>query len=83
MPQAEERDRSLHRHGDPDPSEWDEAQAVTGRDNDTPLRGEDTYAVPNTTFAERSKAKQSAETKAVQTAENKGVRAKRATRKRG
>ena len=59
---AEERDRSLHRHGDPDPSEWDEAQAVTGRENDTPLRGEDTPAVPNSTLASRAKERAGSET---------------------
>lgn len=32
----EPRDRGLHRHGDPDPSQWQEAEAVTGRPADEP-----------------------------------------------
>lgn len=40
---------TLHRHGDPDPSEWQEAEAVTGRPNDE--------ASPNSTMADRAKAR--------------------------
>lgn len=47
---------TYHRHGDPDPSQWQEAEAVTDRPPDTPQRGEDSYAVPNSTFADRAKA---------------------------
>jgi hypothetical protein len=46
------------------PEGWDEAIAVTGRPQDEPL--------PNTTFAERAKARQPKK-KAVQSAENKAV----------
>ena len=59
-----------HRHGEADSSKWVEADAVTGRDNDTPLRGEDTPAVPNSSFAERRQVT-SAENKAVQGAATK------------
>lgn len=62
-----DRDRGLYRHGAPDPSKWDEAQAVTGRPNDL-VEGK----VSNSTFADR-KAVQSAENKAVQTSESKGL----------
>lgn len=55
---ADERDRSLYRHGDLDTSKWDEAEAVTGRKADTPM--------DNTTFAQRAAAN-----KAVQTGEKK------------
>lgn len=60
--------------GELDPSLWDEARAVTGRPNDTPL--------PNTTFVERFKARSST-TKAVQgdQAENKAVRSASTKRK--
>lgn len=66
MPEREEATSAadtLHRHGDPDPSNWDEAQAVTGRPQDQPEA--------NTTFAERAKGRKG--TKAVQSAENKAV----------
>ena len=77
---AEERDRGLHRHGEPDVTKWDEAASVTGRDNDTPLRGDDTWAVPNSTFAQRAKRPAA---KAVHEAEDKSVKraAKKTTRK--
>jgi hypothetical protein len=45
----EEKDRGLHRHGDLDPSKWDEQKAVTGRPNDTPA--------DNSTFSSRSSNK--------------------------
>ncbi len=45
---AESHAETYHRHGDPDPSNWDEAKAVTGRPADKP--GD------NTTFAGRAKA---------------------------
>ena len=40
---------TFHRHGDPDPSNWDEAQAVTGRPADEPTS--------NSTLAERATAR--------------------------
>lgn len=78
-PTSDERDRGLHRHGDPDPSKWDEQPAVTGRANDTPLRDVEEHAVPNTTLAERAAARRRpSDEKAVDpaTTENKAVRAK-------
>lgn len=70
---AEPRDEATS-HGDQygrhkaDPSNWDEQEAVTGRPNDTPLRGEDKPAVPNSTLAERAKARK-ASTKQVDKSE--------------
>lgn len=52
----------------------DEQIAVTGRPQDEPL--------PNTTFAERAKARQP-QKKAVQSAENKAVAADKPARKSG
>jgi hypothetical protein len=46
---------TLHRH-EGDPSQWEEADVKTDRTNDTPLRGEDAPAVPNSTLAERAKS---------------------------
>lgn len=62
MPEAETHAETYHRHGEADPSNWDEAEAVTGRKPDT--------APTNTTFAERAKAG-AAENKQVQSAEAK------------
>lgn len=45
----EPRDRGLHRHGDPDPDKWEEAEAVTGRPADVPP--------DNSTLASRAKAR--------------------------
>jgi hypothetical protein len=73
-----------HRHGTADPSQWDEAPTVTDRPNDTPLRGEDKPAVPNSTFGERAKATAKqvdsavAEDKAVGSSETKSGRGRRA-----
>lgn len=57
------------REGEPDPSEWEEAEAVTGRPADVPPG--------NSTFAERAKASGKAEVKVVEgkDAENKAVQA--------
>ena len=77
---AESKSETYHRHGEPDPSQWDEAVAVTGREAD---------AVPeNSSFADRAKAIK-AENKQVQSAEAKSdddeddapKRTKRTTRK--
>lgn len=57
MPEATEHTDTYHRHGDPDPSKWDEGESVTDRPNDTPLRGVDEPAVPNSTLASRAKAR--------------------------
>lgn len=68
---------TLHRH-DPDPSQWEEAQAVTGRPVDK--------AGPNSTLAERAQAnkakpaekavaQEDTENKAVQSAPTKARRA--------
>lgn len=54
MPEAKTHADTYHRHDSP--PQGDEQEAVTGRANDTPLRGEDKPAVPNSTFAERAKA---------------------------
>lgn len=53
-----------HRHQQSSDN-WEEAEAVTGRENDTPLRGEDTFAVPNTTLADRAKARSKTDAKQV------------------
>lgn len=53
------------RHGDPDPTKWDEAEAVTGRE-----RGP---APDNSTFNSRSKMVRRSENKAVTAAENKAT----------
>jgi hypothetical protein len=68
---------TYHRHGDLDPSGWEEQPTVTGRPNDT--------AGENSTFAERAKAAKKAATKAVESdeAEDKSVRSSRASRKSG
>lgn len=72
---------TLHRHGDPDPKQWDGQAAVTGRKPDTPQRGVDKPAVANSTLAERAQARLSAskrvdredvEDKAVSKATTKG-----------
>lgn len=70
------------RHGDADPSNWDEQTAVTARPNDTPLRGVDKPAVPNSSFADRAKAR-AAGSKAVDSAdaENKAVKPAQRARK--
>lgn len=47
---AESLAETLHRHRDPDPEQWDEAEAVTGRPNDLKQN-----EVENSTFAERAK----------------------------
>lgn len=71
-----------HRH-EPDPSGWEEAEAVTDRPNDTPPGSQ----VSNSTFADRAKATGQAEMKVVEAtdAENKAVQsaeAKKAPAKR-
>lgn len=53
--------------GELDMSGWEEQVAVTGRPNDTPLRGDDEPAVPNATFRER------AENRMVASAEEKSL----------
>lgn len=82
--QPEERDRSLHRHEQSDEN-WEEAEAKTGRENDTPLRGEDKWAVENSTLAGRTKQRKEWEAKRgqkqVAEAENKTVTPARAQKK--
>lgn len=79
---------TYHRHGDPDPSKWEEAQAVTDRPNDL----EPGSTVHNSTLAERAKANKAkpaakvvdedaAENKAVQSSEAKAAPAKRAAKR--
>jgi hypothetical protein len=79
---ADQEQQENQTTAEPDPSKWDEQQAVTGRPNDTPLQETDP-ALPNSTFAERAKAAKKAEAKAVDrdTAENKAVRSGRASKK--
>lgn len=77
--EATEHADLYHRHGEADPEGWEEQEAVTGRENDTPLRGEDTPAVPNSTLASRAKARGSF--KRVDDAENKAVAPAEATDK--
>jgi hypothetical protein len=72
-----------HRHEQSDEN-WEEADAKTGRENDTPLRGEDKPAVPNSTMAERAKLRGGkADAKQVEkaTAEDKAVAPKRVMKK--
>lgn len=82
MPEATTKAETYHRHGGPDPSKWDEQPTVTDRPNDTPMRGEETYAVPNSTFGSRAKSSGTS-AKAVESdeAENKAVGRRRAKRK--
>ena len=64
MAEATNHAETYHRHGQPDPSKWQQAEVVTGREADP---------VPeNTTFAQRAKAG-AAENKQVQTAEAKSL----------
>ena len=64
MAEATNHAETYHRHGQPDPSKWQKAEAVTGREADP---------VPeNTTFAQRAKAG-AAENKQVQSAEAKSL----------
>lgn len=60
-------------------SKWDEQPTVTDRPNDTPLRGEDSYAVENSTLASRAQARG---TKRIAEAENKAVSPDTTTAKR-
>jgi hypothetical protein len=70
-----------HRHEQSDEN-WEEADAVTGRENDTPLRGDDKYAVPNSTMAERAKARKPAAKQVEKAAgENKAVAPKQVAKK--
>lgn len=74
---------TYHRHDEP-VSGADEQKAVTGRPNDTPLRGTDKPAVPNSTFASRAQSRPAQqEAKAVQPedAENKAVDSRRTAKK--
>ena len=79
MSEATEHAETYNRHGEPDPAEWDEAVAVTDRASDEPS--------PNTTFAERAKAMQRSENKAVSKSESKApakkTTAKKAPAKKG
>jgi hypothetical protein len=61
VPEVKNHAESYHRHGEADPSEWDEATAVTGRPADQPTE--------NTTFVQRAKA----ENRQVQSAEAKSL----------
>lgn len=72
---------TYYRHGEPDPSVWQAAEAVTGRPNDlgsvTPEP-----ALANSTFASRAK-QQAVATKAIpaEETEDKAVRSSTARRK--
>lgn len=84
---AENTSDTFQRHGDPDPSKWEEQPTVTGRPNDTPI--DDPQPAPlggNTTFADRAKAQtttakqvdaEQAEDKAVTSAATKSKRARK------
>lgn len=76
QPKQSERDRGLHRHGDPDPSKWQQAEAVTGRPNDL-VEGE----VHNSTFASRRKRRAPAKQVAAVQAEDKAVSGPRTSTK--
>lgn len=69
---------TLHRHGEPDPSQWDKADTVTQRPNDL-VDGK----VSNTTFGDRSKSAKPVDTKAVEEdeADNKAVKSSRTAKK--
>jgi hypothetical protein len=66
---------TYHRHGELDPSGWEEQPVVTDRPND--------IAGSNSTFAERAKAAKTTDTKAVERddAENKSVRSSQTSKK--
>ncbi len=64
-PAAGSRDRGLHRHGEADPSQWDEQEAVTGRPGHEPEA--------NSTFADRAAARGVG--KRIAEAEDKKVKA--------
>lgn len=55
---------TYNRHGEPDPSRWEESPTVTHRPNDLVKE-----KVSNTTFAERAKSMPAAETKVVESDE--------------
>lgn len=61
---SEPRDRGLHRHGDPDPDKWDQADTVTGRPPDEPGG--------NSTLSSRAKARKQVKSDDV---EDKAVKA--------
>lgn len=80
------RDRGLHRHGDPDPDKWDEAEAVTGRPNDLGNRGTDKPALPNSTLASRAKARTDEKQVDAEQVEDRAVKkapAKKAAARKG
>lgn len=72
---------TYHRHGQADPSGWDEQPTVTGRPNDlgsvTPEP-----ALPNSTFGDRAKAAGSTDTKAVAADDVEDKSLKRSFRKK-
>lgn len=58
--EATETVETFQRHGDPDPSKWEKAEAVTDRPNDTPMEDAKKpaeYAVPNSTLSSRAKVR--------------------------
>lgn len=61
MAEATNHGETYHRHGDLDPSQWDEAEAVTGRESKVAPR--------NSSFADRAKG----QNKAVQSSEAKSL----------
>ncbi len=63
------------RHGKPDPSKWDEADAVTGRPADKPPA--------NSTLAERAAARKAAREPDPTDPEPKKAPAKKATARKG
>lgn len=68
---------------EPDPAKWEEAEAVTGRANDTPV--DEPAPAPlggNSTFAERAAARNKQQTQAESKAEEKKPAPKRTTRKK-
>lgn len=85
MPEKEREEatktaETFHRHDDP-VTGAEEQPAVTDRPNDTPMRGTDKPAVPNSTFGERQTAR--AGSKAVESdqAENKAVSSRSTSKK--
>lgn len=61
MPEATSHAETYHRHGDPDPDKWEEAEAVTGRPNDNAPGS----VVQNSTLASRAAAAAKATAKEV------------------
>lgn len=79
--EATKLDQTFHRH-EQRTENWEEAEPKTDRPNDTPLRGEDKPAVPNSTLASRAKARQGSKKVSKDTAEVEDKKVTRAAKKK-